>query len=147
MAALSPEEKERRAQLNRDWYRRNPRSSEQHQKLHLQHRYRLTPERRAEMIAAQDGCCYLCGEPLDLANPRKVHIDHDHECCRGGRSCGTCIRGIACDPCNRGIGYFGSSPERMRRVADNLEMANRRLRNPAPYGTESAAVTPGTGSR
>ena len=134
VAALSPEQKARRAQLNRDWYAQHPRTSEQHRKMHLHARYRLTPERRLEMIAEQDGCCYLCGEPLDLANPRRVHIDHDHDCCRGNTSCGTCVRGVACDPCNRGIGYFASDPERMRRVADNLEMANRRLRDPASEG-------------
>jgi Recombination endonuclease VII len=129
MAALSPEEKARRAQLNRDWYQRNPRTSAEAARQHLMHRYRLTPERREEMIAAQDGRCYLCSEPLDLGNPRKVHIDHDHDCCRGSTSCGTCIRGIACDPCNRGIGYFGNDPDRLRRVADSLEMATRRLRD------------------
>ena len=49
-------------------------------------------------------------------------------CCRGERSCGTCIRGLACQRCNYGISQFGDDPERMRRVADNLEMANRALR-------------------
>jgi hypothetical protein len=138
-AARTPEQKARVAQLNRDWYRRNPRTSEQHKKMHLYTRYRMTPEQRAEMIAAQEGNCYLCGEPLDLKNPRKVHIDHDHACCRGATSCGTCVRGIACDPCNRGIGYFGNDPERMRRVADNLEMANRQIRESRPVkGTDKS---------
>lgn len=40
------------------------------------------------------------------------------------------IRGLACHGCNTGIGAFGDDPERMRRVADRLEMANRRLRDP-----------------
>jgi hypothetical protein len=94
----------------------------------LKSKYGLTPERVAQMAAEQDGLCYLCGEPLDLSTPRKAHVDHDHSCCRGQNSCGTCIRGIACQLCNQGIGAFGDDPERMRRVADSLEMANRRLR-------------------
>ena len=94
--------------------------------------YGITPERFAEMLAEQEGCCYLCGEPLDTETKRGVTVDHDHSCCRGQRSCGTCVRGLACGKCNAGIGHFGDDPERMRRVADNLEMANRRLRNPIP---------------
>lgn len=80
------------------------------------------------MAEEQQGCCYLCNEPLDMEAYRAVHVDHDHSCCRGQKSCGTCIRGLACQKCNQGIGQFGDDPERMRRVADNLEMANRRLR-------------------
>lgn len=90
--------------------------------------YGVTPERVAELAAAQGGACYLCGEPLDWDKPRKIHIDHDHACCRGRRSCGTCVRGLACGPCNTAIGLFGDDPDRMRRVADALEMASRRLR-------------------
>lgn len=93
----------------------------------LKRKYGLTPERMAQMAEAQDGRCYLCGEPLDLATPRKAHVDHDHSCCRGQESCGTCIRGIACQLCNQGIGAFGDDPDRMRRVADRLEAAIARL--------------------
>lgn len=89
----------------------------------LKHLYDMTPERWAQMLAEQDNCCYLCSEPLDLDTPRKIHVDHDHSCCRGVKSCGKCVRGIACEPCNRGIGAFGDDPERMRRVAERLEAA------------------------
>ena len=40
-----------------------------------------------------------------------------------GAACGACIRGIACDPANRGIGTSANDPERMRRVAARLEAA------------------------
>jgi hypothetical protein len=109
--------------------------------------YGVTAERVALMVAAQAGACYLCGEPLDFAVPRKVHVDHDHACCRGRQSCGTCVRGLACHSCNTAIGLFGEDPDRMRRVADNLEMANRRLRGPAPQGLNGAAVTPRSGKK
>lgn len=112
---------------NREWYRRNPRSLEQNQTMHWRARYGLTPERWTSMLAEQDGCCYLCGEPLDLGATRKIHVDHDHSCCRGNRSCGRCVRGLACEECNHGIGQFGDDPERMRRVADALTAAIERL--------------------
>jgi Recombination endonuclease VII len=123
VANLTPAERERRAQLNRDWYRRNPRPNAENVRQHLRHRYGLSPEQRGKLLTEQNGCCYLCGEPLDLDHPRTVHVDHDHTCCPGSRTCGACIRGIACDPCNRGIGYFRDDPGRMRRVADQLEAA------------------------
>jgi hypothetical protein len=126
IANLSPEERERRAQLNRDWYRRNPRSSKKNTERHLQFRYGLTPAGWQEMFDAQGGCCYLCADPLP-ADKRQIHVDHDHVCCSSNRSCGTCIRGLACEGCNTGVGCFRDDPERMRRVADNLEAANRRL--------------------
>ena len=112
-------------------------------------RYGITAERVAKMAVEQQGLCYLCGEPLDFEKKNAVHIDHDHNCCRGRRSCGTCIRGLACNGCNTAIGLLGDDPERMRRVADNLEMANRRLRSQQPVqaliplaGDDAAAVTP-----
>jgi hypothetical protein len=97
--------------------------------MHIRQRYGLGRDDFADLLAAQDGQCYLCGEPLDVDRPRTIHIDHDHSCCRGSKSCGDCVRGLACEPCNKGIGTFGDDPERMRRVADALEMANRRVRS------------------
>jgi len=141
VASLPPEERERRAQQNRDWYRRNPRPPEKTAEQHYRHRYGLTLEQRARMMEDQQGLCYLCSEPLP-GDKRKVHTDHDRSCCRGSRSCGTCIRGLACEGCNTAIGSLGDDPERMRRVADNLEMANRRLRDPAPRGTNAGSNAP-----
>ena len=112
-------------------------------------RYGLAAGRVAQMAVEQQGLCYLCGEPLDFEKKNAVHIDHDHACCRGRRSCGSCVRGLACSGCNTAIGLLGDDPERMRRVADNLEMANRRLRSQQPVqaliplaGDDAAAVTP-----
>lgn len=100
--------------------------------------YGITPERMAAMALEQQGLCYLCSEPLDFGKKGAVHVDHDHSCCRGKKSCGSCVRGLACGRCNAGIGHFGDDPERMRRVADRLEMANRAVR----AGTEGIQVGP-----
>ena len=138
----------------RRWREANPEKIRERQardgaKYRVKYLYGLSLEQWAQMVKDQGGCCYLCNEPLDLDNPRKIHTDHDHTCCRGARSCGTCVRGIACEPCNKGIGTFGDDPARMRRVADNLEAANRRVRSQQPVqaliplaGDDAAAVTP-----
>jgi hypothetical protein len=95
----------------------------------LKHRHGITAERWEEMYLAQDGRCYLCEDAIDRSG---MHLDHDHACCPGNRACGVCVRGLACQLCNQGIGQFGDDPDRMRRVADNLERANLRLRGAAP---------------
>jgi hypothetical protein len=95
--------------------------------------YGMEPQGMHAIYLKQDGCCYLCGDPLspDLG---KVHIEHDHACCPsparlgGGKiSCGKCVRGIACSPCNRLIAAANDDPYRLRRIADNLEGANHRV--------------------
>jgi hypothetical protein len=114
--------------------------SAKHPDYRLSYLYGLSPEGFAQMFAAQEGLCYLCGEVLSAAT-NKIQVDHDHSCCRGQRSCGTCVRGLTCKHCNLGIGHFGDDPDRMRRVADNLEMANRRVRSserqPVPVRSSS----------
>lgn len=78
-------------------------------------------EDRAAMWAAQDGKCYLCGEPMD--NPRLIRIDHDHSCCPPNTSCRICRRGLAHHRCNIAIGYAGDNAALLRRMADALETA------------------------
>jgi hypothetical protein len=70
------------------------------------------------MWAEQDGCCYLCGEPL----AGKVNVDHDHSCCPPGKSCRLCRRGLACTRCNTLVGLAGDDPTLLRRIAANLEV-------------------------
>ena len=105
----------------------HPRTPEQNRVYRLKHYFGLSPEKWDEMLAAQKGACYLCDEPLDLERQGKVHVDHDHACCRGDKTCGRCIRGLACDLCNRGIGAFADDPDRIERVAARLREATARI--------------------
>ena len=86
---------------------------------------RWIEEDRAAMWAAQDGKCYLCG---DMMIPEKEDIDHDHSCCPRGKSCRVCRRGLAHHRCNVIIGWAQDDPTRLRRIADNLEVAQRAFR-------------------
>jgi hypothetical protein len=81
-------------------------------------------EVRAAFWEAQEGCCYLCGDPLRTDKPQSVVFDHNHECCPQDKSCSTCRRGLACSRCNLAIGYALDDPARLRRIADSLEAAN-----------------------
>jgi len=99
--------------------------------------YGMTPKELHALYLEQGACCYLCGDPLskDLA---RTTVDHDHSCCsRSTRnpnsnkvSCGKCVRGISCAECNRLIACAHDDPDRLRRIADNLEAANLRVGRP-----------------
>lgn len=67
----------------------------------LQYRYGLTHDTYAEILDSQGNVCAICRR-----SQQRMTVDHDHSCCEGERSCGSCIRGIICDSCNRGIGMF-----------------------------------------
>lgn len=101
----------------RAYRKANPDLSRNH---FLRHKFGLSVDLWNGILIAQSGRCYLCSDPLD---PAHIHVDHSHACCPGNRSCGSCIRGLACRWCNQGIGQFRDDPERMRRAATALELA------------------------
>jgi hypothetical protein len=88
--------------------------------------YSITPERYEAMLAAQGGRCAICRRPEKALNRNGVvmqlHVDHDHRCCPGGRSCGKCVRGLLCHACNSGGGKFGDDPALLRAAADYFEV-------------------------
>jgi len=69
----------------------------------LLERYNLTQGRYDEMLSSQGGVCAIC---KSLRDNRPLHIDHDHACCPGSRSCGQCVRGLLCVVCNTTLGYM-----------------------------------------
>lgn len=83
-------------------------------------RYGLTPEQYDEMLAAQDGVCAICKTPT----PSALHVDHNHACCPGPRSCGSCIRGLLCANCNKALGLLRDIPEVFRTAATYLERSS-----------------------
>jgi len=60
--------------------------------------YNRSPEDLERMWEEQSGECGLkCGDSLEL---KDAHVDHDHECCPAGKSCGQCVRMLLCLKCN-----------------------------------------------
>jgi hypothetical protein len=82
--------------------------------------YGITRAQLEALVAAQNGRCAVCARPLPAT---RYHIDHDHSCCPGNAaSCGRCVRGILCGPCNTGLGQFGDSVDRLRGAIRYLEV-------------------------
>lgn len=65
--------------------------------------YNITPDQWYEM--AKDGC-NVCSSEIGQGTDRNLHVDHDHKCCPGKRSCGECVRGVVCNRCNTSIGLY-----------------------------------------
>ncbi len=72
-------------------------------------RFGITVSKLKEMYTAQSSRCAICKEPCKVY--RNLSIDHDHRCCPGSKSCGKCVRGLLCAPCNKAIGLFGEQIE------------------------------------
>lgn len=107
---------EKHREASRRWVEKNP----------YWVKYRMTQADWDKLFESQKGRCYLCDDVLECDVRRAVHVDHDHSCCGNTRTCGTCVRGLACGDCNEGIGQFHDDPDLIRRVAANLEAAQER---------------------
>jgi hypothetical protein len=93
---------------------------------HLQYgynlgRFNLTLDRFMAILESQDGVCAICGGVN--SNGKALSVDHDHACCDGDRSCGSCVRGLICAACNLAVGMMRDDPARLRAAADYIEVA------------------------
>lgn len=90
--------------------------------------YGLSPDEYRELQEYQNGRCYVCRRAT--GKTKALAVDHDHACCPGDKSCGRCVRGVLCSPCNytvigrydrdallRAISYLDDPPmNRLRRL-------------------------------
>lgn len=86
-------------------------------KKRLRRRYKLSPERAAELLRAQDFRCLICGNPITIKllklpdapeDALIAVVDHDH---RDGH-----VRGMLCTACNVGLGQFDDDPELIKQA-------------------------------
>jgi hypothetical protein len=73
--------------------------------------YGLTVADYDRMLAVQDGRCAICRSDTPLGRGR-WHIDHDHVTGQ--------FRGLLCNNCNRGIGYFGDDDATLSAAAEYI---------------------------
>jgi len=92
-------------------------------------KYKMTPETFDALLETQDGRCAICKTDDPGGRHGEWHVDHDHDCCPGSRTCGACVRGLLCQNCNVFIGNAKDDPVRLRAAADYIE----RPRQPALF--------------
>jgi Recombination endonuclease VII len=80
-----------------------------------QRRYGLTREAYDALFEAQDGRCAVCRKEETAVNQygeKSLPVDHDH---LTGQ-----VRGLVCDECNKGLGFFHDDPELLEAAATYL---------------------------
>ena len=85
---------------------------------HEKRKYGLTAEQKQALLWDQHDCCAICGYEFGQ-KLGDYHIDHCH---RTGL-----VRGILCDRCNRGLGYFRDTPQFLQSAAVYLDTTAPRL--------------------
>jgi hypothetical protein len=99
------------------------RSRSSHRDGKLRRLYGLTQRQYAQLAARQLNVCAICGlaERTRANNGRELKslsVDHDHT---NGQ-----VRGLLCAQCNKGLGNFGESADRLRAAAQYLERSTTR---------------------
>lgn len=80
--------------------------------------YNITGEQYQSILDAQGGKCAICQRAT--GRTKALSVDHDHACCDGPTSCGECVRGLLCSPCNKFLGYIRDEIAAAQRMVEYL---------------------------
>lgn len=88
---------------------------------HLRKRYKLSQEAYTALLEAQGYACAICHITLaELAQSTRhhkhLHVDHDHTT--------GAVRGLLCDACNHGLGFFRDTLAYLYAAVAYLEQHN-----------------------
>jgi hypothetical protein len=109
----------------------DPALAAQWRRTHKLNRYGLTQAQFDALLEEQDYACAMCLTSFD--DGQKICIDHDHACCPVEKSsCGKCVRGLLCIPCNTALGQIEKKYDMARAYLD--------ARKPRMIGTPGASV-------
>lgn len=97
------------------WQEKNPH-------YQIQHRYGLSQAAYNKLLEDQDYACAICGGDN---NGKTLVVDHDHSCCKGGNSCGKCVRQLLCSSCNFMLGNAKDNIEILEAAKKYLERHSR----------------------
>jgi len=80
----------------------------------LKRRYGITSHEIVELAAFQEKVCAICKAAPDVTKKRGgLHIDHDHATKK--------VRGLLCESCNQGLGFFKDSVFALRAAIAYLQ--------------------------
>lgn len=106
---FTTEERVRRVERARQWQRENrDRYNAYQREYYRKHRKRLTNRARLYKVSAEELASWLQERPACeiCGGTERLHVDHDH---KTGR-----LRGVLCNTCNGGIGFFHEDIDKMR---------------------------------
>ena len=97
---------------NEQQSKRYSEAPEVHREYLYKKKYGISIQEYDELLAAQGGCCKICGTDTPNGQGRFV-IDHNHTTGE--------IRGLLCSTCNTGLGNFFDNPQFLKNAATYLE--------------------------
>lgn len=108
-------------EYQREWRKLNPnydkedyhKNRERNRESAWKRRYGITRADYNCLLRTQDSKCAICRSATVGRNHEYFHVDHDHTTGK--------VRGLLCDLCNRGLGYFKDSRRLLNQAADYLE--------------------------
>jgi hypothetical protein len=80
--------------------------------IRLQKYYNMTLDDYDAMLKTQNNQCVICGKTPE-ENGKRLCVDHDHET--------GAVRGLLCDKCNTGLGFFRDSIDLVSRAKKYLK--------------------------
>jgi hypothetical protein len=116
--------KSRTAEYQREWRRLNPdkvevsadKYREKQRHTARKRRYGITQEQYEGMLEKQNHRCAICETDTVGRNHTAFHVDHNHDTGK--------VRGLLCDKCNRGLGYFNDNPDFLKKASEYLNENN-----------------------
>lgn len=107
------------AEAQREWNKSNrPKVNSYALKYRLRDNFNMTVTQYQDMMNAQEGKCAICRREFVGKN---LAVDHDHSCCPGKTSCGSCVRGLLCNSCNGALGMVADNTDTLRSMIGYLE--------------------------
>lgn len=97
--------------------RRDPERDRAHRLFKM---YGISVDEYDIMLETQEFGCKICGRSDPRSRGDVFVVDHDHNCCSGKKSCGKCIRGLLCSPCNTALGCFYEKVEVMKEAINYM---------------------------
>lgn len=80
-------------------------------KSHLKRKYNIELSNYHQILEKQDDCCAICKRHIDIIK-RGLVVDHCHTTGE--------VRGLLCNSCNSGLGFFKDSIDNLKNAAKYL---------------------------
>ena len=87
--------------------------------LAIMYKYGLSWEEYEKKHSENNGCCEICKKPISLIksdDQETAYVDHCHTTLQ--------VRGLLCNPCNRGLGYFAENRKHLQSALAYLDKYN-----------------------